>query len=455
MPLYKFGRNDLFYNRIKTHPKTNFLIYSGSVFYNSNPFETGSLLPPAKGGVAFNHSGNITHTPVGDISLYELNVDRPEEQHTYKYGDGTGVKSMIHPFVHLTSDAYAFKTISTASVNTGDVGDILTASFKYPLSASISRRHYFSDKFESKQVKFFDPTDQKEKLVNVSSSYIHALKNTLNHYKPMSRHYEFSASGDWDKAIQSVNFINIPSMFYGSAIKKGTVDLRFYLSGTLIGQCTDINQNGELIQIGPTGSGGSGSVAGVVLYNEGILLLTGSWNISEHTDAINKLSFTGGTAVSPRWEYWGTGVPLDGSGSDGYYSALVSASYWLEFKGTNYTPVVTMLAHAERGRLNHSNNPTYIDGNVTGSEYDSIIFSGSSMLTDTGSLFYHQHNKISIKNIVSSSYNCHTASFKKETYISKIGIYDENKNLLGVAKVATPVKKTEERDYTFKLKLDI
>jgi hypothetical protein len=77
------------------------------------------------------------------------------------------------------------------------------------------------------------------------------------------------------------------------------------------------------------------------------------------------------------------------------------------------------------------------------------------MLTDTGSLFYHQYNKISIKNIVSSSYNCHTASFKKETYISKIGIYDENKNLLGIAKVATPVKKTEERDYTFKLKLDI
>ena len=45
--------------------------------------------------------------------------------------------------------------------------------------------------------------------------------------------------------------------------------------------------------------------------------------------------------------------------------------------------------------------------------------------------------------------------FKKQTYISKIGIYDENKNLIGVAKLATPVKKTEERDLTFKLKLDI
>ena len=42
----------------------------------------------------------------------------------------------------------------------------------------------------------------------------------------------------------------------------------------------------------------------------------------------------------------------------------------------------------------------------------------------------------------------------EDSFISKIGIYDEKKNLIGVAKLATPVKKTEERDFTFKLKLD-
>jgi hypothetical protein len=56
---------------------------------------------------------------------------------------------------------------------------------------------------------------------------------------------------------------------------------------------------------------------------------------------------------------------------------------------------------------------------------------------------------------VSASYTEPTASFKKITYISKIGIYDEYKNLIGIATVATPVKKEEEIDYTFKLKLDI
>ena len=61
----------------------------------------------------------------------------------------------------------------------------------------------------------------------------------------------------------------------------------------------------------------------------------------------------------------------------------------------------------------------------------------------------------SIKNTVSSSFPDPTGSFQKQTYISRVGIYDKDKNLIGVAKVANPVKKTEDRDFTFKLKLDI
>ena len=82
-----------------------------------------------------------------------------------------------------------------------------------------------------------------------------------------------------NKATQELNLISIPSIFYGSSIKKGSVDLKYYISGSLIGQARDINKNGELIQVGPSGSVGSGSVAGVVLYTEGFLVLTGSWDL--------------------------------------------------------------------------------------------------------------------------------------------------------------------------------
>jgi len=60
-----------------------------------------------------------------------------------------------------------------------------------------------------------------------------------------------------------------------------------------------------------------------------------------------------------------------------------------------------------------------------------------------------------MKNTVSSSFCNFSASFKKQTFISKIGIYDDERNLIAVANLATPVKKTEDRALTFKLKLDI
>jgi hypothetical protein len=40
-------------------------------------------------------------------------------------------------------------------------------------------------------------------------------------------------------------------------------------------------------------------------------------------------------------------------------------------------------------------------------------------------------------------------------YVSKVGIFDENKNLIGIASLASPVRKEEDQDLTFKLKLDI
>ena len=104
---------------------------------------------------------------------------------------------------------------------------------------------------------------------------------------------------------------------------------------------------------------------------------------------------------------------------------------------------MTMFATAERGALNFSNNPTFIS-------------SASADVTPvTGSRDYIEGDKRQPKNTVSGSYTDYDAEFKKQTFISKIGIYDDDMNLIAIAKLATPVKKTEERDLTFKLKLDI
>ena len=212
------------------------------------------------------------------------------------------------------------------------------------------------------------------------------------------------------------------------------------MTGTLIGELKDQNKNGELIQTGPVGSTGSGSVAGVVLYNEGFMLLTGSWNLdnSASVDYTNESS-----ASFSSWLYYGVGAndgtPVD---SDSNLSRL-SASFDLNFSGTNYVPVITMFARAPSAELNYSNNPTYI--NLTQS--NALTFFSSSVA-------YVESSEQKIKNTIKSPYTDPTGSYKPQTFISKIGVYDENKNLIAIAKVATPVKKTEDRDLTFKLKLD-
>ena len=213
--------------------------------------------------------------------------------------------------------------------------------------------------------------------------------------------------------------------------------LRYYITGTLIGEAQDLYRNGELIQTGPSGSTGSGSVAGSVLYNEGFLIMTASWDLdSNHA---GQVYLNDGSVRNNAWIYYGTGM------NDGTPSGLIpSASFVLEFSGTNYVPTVTMLAHAPRGELVHSNNPTYVK-----------YAQSESLKQRTGSFIYHEHEKVEIKNTVTSSYITPTASFQKQTWISKIGIYDEDRNLIAIAKLANPVKKTADRDFTFKLKLDI
>jgi uncharacterized membrane protein affecting hemolysin expression len=110
-----------------------------------------------------------------------------------------------------------------------------------------------------------------------------------------------------------------------------------------------------------------------------------------------------------------------------------------------------MMAHANKNELNWSNNPTYIERQsaFNNQTYEQIFVEQSS------SQAYRENKKILIKNTMSSSFANYSESFNPQTFISKIGIYDENKELIAVAKLANPVRKTNERDYTFKLKLDL
>ena len=407
MSFYKFNRGDILLNTFTARPEYNFFIYDQNRYINHKNVISGS------------YSSSITNVPPGYINLYELNVNRDFLANTYDADTQTGNKSVIFPWIYAQQSSYlTLSTLDSGSQKakaSQDPAYEITGS--YPLSSSISYYHY-------------DSTDTTTKL------RLESLRNTLNYYTYISPHYAFSGSipsaDSWrtrDLNTEDVGLISIPAIIHGGGIKKGSVSLKFYISGALQAELTDSTQRGELVQ--SFGSSSNGEVAGIVLYNEGTILLTGSWDLNaEHTE-----EYLGGvTKYSPKWHYFGS--TMFGS------ITTVSSSYTLDFKATEKIPNITMLTHANRGDLNYSNNPTFISSSNTNTP-------------STGSLGYFEQSDLAIKNIVSSSFTQTTGSFEKITYITKVGIYDEYKNLIGFANLANPVRKREQDSYTFKLKLDM
>jgi len=379
MPYYKFGPNDLLYNQLKAHPQTEFIIYNRASYYNKVPQITGS------------HVVNVGCIGTGNVSLYELNVDRASD-------------NLIYPFITKDSGLTSFNTVSTSQYNQDfNYGDVISSS--YPMSSSYHREYYAS--------------------TTLSRPRLDSIKTAMRSYTPLSPNFRISSSFA-EYTTGSLNMFSIPSIFYGSTIKKGTMDLNFYVTGTLVGRAQDIDRNGNLIQTLPEASPGSGSTVGVVLYDEGIVLLNGTTDLSAGKF---KAIYDGSQLDGPRWIYFGA-------------SKVSSSLYSVSFSGTEYVPTITMFAKAPQGQLNSSNNPTFKSKTLLTSSYT------------TSSLGFFEV-PTPIKNINTSSFANYNEKFENVTYISSIGIYDKEQNLIAVAKVANPIRKLESEDYTFKLKLDI
>jgi len=428
MPFAKFETNDLFYNKVKTFPESNFVIYDGRVYYNNLKNDKQQF-------------GNLHGTSQGFISLYELNVDRVIDTGAGEPPDGKS----IYPFITKDGARVAFKTVSTSEFDSSSqfaYGDVIKS--KYPLTSSIK-----TTPLASTSNTFVEISNDERfhgsftKLKGNNKKFISSLRNTFNHYIPLSHHYAFDPDSvthlntpivNWNKSLQAMNLIEIPSIFYGSQIKKGSVSLQFYITGALAAELRDVNKNGELVQVSGTYNAKTnhGKVAGVVLYNEGFVALTGSWDINpHHTDR-----YVGNDYSNPKWKNFGRGA-FDNTSM----GVITGSAFRLSFQGVNYVSTVTMMAHMPKGLFNNSTNPT--------------AYSKTSLRDPiTSSVLYKENSNLLFAKLEHQDYPDPTGSYKKQTYVSKIGIYDDQKRLIGIAKLANPVRKTEDREYTFKLKLD-
>jgi hypothetical protein len=241
-----------------------------------------------------------------------------------------------------------------------------------------------------------------------------SLKNIINKKSAVDDVFNF------DSILNvSCSIIGISSVYLGSGIEKGTVSLNYYVSGAILDQARDNRENGVLYN-------NSDEKIGFVLYEHGFIILTSSAPITPITYGKFK-----DQATAPAT--WTRFTCL--TGSEDFINTSIA------YNCLNNVPTITVLVEAQKGLYNHSNNSTYIE-------------SGSYSATSTKSSFIESNN-MSVKKTNKSPFVSGSAVFDKQTFITKIGLYDEEKKLIGVASLANPIRKTENREFLFKLQIDI
>jgi hypothetical protein len=366
MYLKEFKKGEVLVNTLKAHPKTEFVFGNGRILLNTI-------------------SSSNPDVPDGNVSLYGMSVDR-----LAIYG---GDDAPYYAFISKDGAKNSFTITNTDDYVSSAFGEEFTSS--YPLTSTIHQE------------------------LGTDTTHLKALRVAVDYYRYYSKYFDYAA---YIEGVET-NLLSIPSIFYSSHIKKGSVKLDLVFTGSLVGRAQDKDEDGILYQ---TTGNITGEPVGLVLYNEGFIILTGSTTIQP--GAYDAYSRGAGNAS---WLNFGD------------ISSNVSASIWrLAFSGTTNTPVMTMFAIADVNEFNYSTNPTFIDID-------------DNKVSNTGSTSYSEYRNKTIKNVVKSSYTNHSASFKKTTYISQIGLFDQNRNLIGIAKLATPVRKEEKDSYIFKLAIDL
>ena len=397
MSFKRFHTEDLIYNTLVARPEYEFIVQNGKVYRNNEILADGDF------------SNKIKHISDGELSFHELNVNRPDD-------------SKIKAFIKKETTRYAYRTVSTSVFDDSSqfqYGNEITQN--YPISASLSRI-YIPAGIERDDHTFeniYNPS-----LASKNKKYIRALRNVLASREVFGQSFDYGNLG-----TKAVNMVCVPAIFYGSKVTEGSIELNYYLSGTLVSQLRDYYKDGVLIE---TIGDQVGKTAGYAIYEQGIFVLTGSWDLHDvYTD-----QFT--TAVqAPSWLSFGTGITQ--AGVQLSHGNVVSSSYGVKFKGLNKIPTLTMLAFSEKGEHGYSSNPTFFEAKIEDSHASQLAY---------------KEERRNIKNINSSGLENHSASFKSITYISKVGIYDENKNLIAIASLANPIKKTPKRDFMIKMRID-
>ena len=341
---------------------------------------------------------------------------------TFTNSDRTTTKTLLHEAIPITgtlvSGTYNTSTQTDSIVREDNIKTFSHGMFEsvydYPyLSSSANHLFDISAGYSSDSSLSGSSNEQNAKKINIYTQMAQALVG----YDTSNQIRDFDANGDFnessDEKHQEVVFLNFSRLLVKDEIKKGSFSITLgtgsahaspfsdTLTLTDSHASTNYRTNSPAGEFGTLKKSGSDELFGLVYYQAGVVALASA-------------SF--GTAI------------IDTDGND-FENAVVSSSINkiadgirnrvqdISFNNTTELNSSIYFCRASHNEFNYSSNPTYLD-----------------------------NGKIVVKD--------EDIAMPPRSYVTTVGLYSADNELLAVAKLSEPLKKTPENEITLRVRLD-
>ena len=288
-----------------------------------------------------------------------------------------------------------------------------------------------------------------------------------------------NTSSDGNDSINEALFINVKRLFARDQIKRETFALKFYqtASADTDGYINSWIADGNL-GVNTNVTSESGSAIFTDVGSAANKLTTFGGNVSNIVDSANTARTVGllfndyGTAV------FDMSKVISGSQKvSGTISAMAVAN---TVNGDSFAAGTTLIGPATPAAAGGNPRAKFIPDFMTSASMDNIIDHFASCRFSSGTLTAMTFQNIT--NINSSLIFCRATADefnyssnvsytddenrirvidegqedtqRSFTFVTSVGLYDANDNLLAVAKLSRPVEKNDEKDVTFRIRLD-
>jgi hypothetical protein len=377
---------------------------------------------------------------------------------TFTNNDVTSTRTLLHESIPITGSI-----LSGTYNGGGTTTENNIKNFSHGLFQSVYDYPYLS----SSANHIFDLTVGYSNNSNLSSSANTQNADKINMYNQMAQVLmghdatgsirEFDEDGDLSAGgtkLKEVFFVNFARLLNKDEVRKGSFEIEFGVSGSATGASTgslspvtnfgfrvkaaDLSGSNSYLVNSPAGdygilyatSSANGTSyltneevpVGLVFYQAGIAVVSGSIfrdtaNGGVLATTVNDQDGQVGLAEPLNTTAGNTGLDfMTGSSISGSCSAIRNRIYNISFNNTTELNSTIYFARASHNEFNYSSNPTYLN-----------------------------NSKIRVKEV---------GLDQPLSYITTVGLYSANNELLAVAKVSEPLKKTPDTELTLRVRLD-